>query len=297
MGVIKNEHSESIKWSSQLADELHKPIIKNFPKRKVYVNGIDKIWATDLVEMQAFSKSNRGVRYLLTVIDVFSKYSWMLPLKDKTGKSVADTFKEIFKKSKRKPEKLWTDKGREFYNKHVKELGVELYSTENEEKSSVVEHSNRTMKEKMFKYFTANNTNKYIDVLDDFVERYNNTRHFSIKMTPDEASKKEDEVRVYKNLYQEFERRPIHEKFKIGEKVRILKKKGLFEKGFTPNWTEEVFIISKIQRTNPVTFKITDYNSEEIHGTFYEQEFQKTSQEVFRIEKIVKKGKTKSLVK
>jgi len=130
------------------------------------------------------------VRYLLTVIDAFSKYGWMLPIKDKTGKSVADAFKEIFKKSKLKPEKLWTDKGREFYNKHVKELGVELYSTENEEKSSVVERWNRTMKEKMFKYFTANNTNKYIDVLDDFVERYNNTRHSSIKMTPVEASKK-----------------------------------------------------------------------------------------------------------
>jgi len=98
--------------------------------------------------MQAFSKSNRGVRYLLTVIDVFSKYGWMLPLKDKTGKSVADAFKEIFKKSKWKPEKLWTDKGREFYNKHVKELGVELYSTENEEKSSVAERWNRTIKEK-----------------------------------------------------------------------------------------------------------------------------------------------------
>jgi len=124
----------------------------------VYVNGINKIWAADLVEMQAFFKSNRGVRYLLAVIDVFSKFGWMVPLKDQTGKSVADAFKEIFKKSKRKSEKLWTDKGREFYNKHVKELGVELYSTENEEKSSVVEGWNRTMKEKMLKYFTANNT-------------------------------------------------------------------------------------------------------------------------------------------
>jgi len=155
MGVKKNDTI----WTDQLADELHKSIIKNIPKRKVYVNGIGKIWAADLLEMQAFSKFNRGVRHLLTVIDVFSNNGWMLPLKDKTGKSVADTFKEIFKKSKRKPEKLWTDKGREFYNKHVKELGVELYSTENEEKSSVVERWNRTMKEKIFKNFTANNTN------------------------------------------------------------------------------------------------------------------------------------------
>jgi len=215
----------------------------------------------------------------------------MLPLKDETGKSVPDVFKEIFKKSKRKPEKLWTDKGREFCNKHVKELGEELYSTENAEKSSVVEGWNRTMKEKMFKYFTANNTNKYIEVLDDFVERYNNTRHSSIKMTPVEASKNENEVRVYRNLYPDLTRRPMRAKLKTGDKVRILKKKGLFEKGFTPNWTEEVFTISKIQRTNPVTYKITDYNDEEFQGTFYEQELQKTPQEVFRIEKIVKKAK------
>jgi len=221
----------------------------------MYVNGIDKIWAADLVEMRAFSESNHRVRYLLTVIDVFSKYGWILPLKDKTGKSVADAFKQIFQKSKRKPEKLWTGKGRDFYNIHVKELGVELHSTENEEKSSVAERWNRTMKEKMFKCFAANNTNKYTDVLDDFFERYNNTRHSSIKMTPVEASKKENEVRVYRNLYPGLTRRPMRVKFKIGDKVRILKKKGLFEKGFTPNWTEEAFTVSKIQRTNPVTYK------------------------------------------
>jgi len=189
------------------------------------------------------------------------------------------------------------DKGREFYNKHVKELGVELYSTENEERSSVAERWNRTMKEKMFKYFTTNNTNKYIDVLDDFVERYNNTRHSSIKMTPVEASKKENEVRVYRNLYPDLTRRPMRAKFKTGDKVRIQKKKELFEKGFTPNCTEEVFTVSKIRKTNPVTYKITDLNDKEIQGTFYEQEFQMTSQEVYRIEKIVKKDKTRSLVK
>ena len=116
-------------------------------------------------------------------------------------------------------------------------------------------------------------------------------------MTPVEASKKENEVRVYRNLYPDLTRRSMRAKFKICDKFRILKKKGLFENGFTPNWTAEVFTVSKIQRTNPVTYKITDYNDEEIQGTFYEQEFQKTSQEVFRIETIVKKGKTRSLEK
>ena len=131
------------------------------------------------------------------------------------------------------------------------ELGVELYSTENEEKSSVAERWNRMMKEKMFKYFTANNTNKYIDLLDEFVEICNNTTHSSIKMTPVEASKKENEVRVYRNLYPDLTRRSVRAKVTTGDEVRILKKKGLFEKGFTPNWTEEVFTVSKNSKNKP----------------------------------------------
>ena len=180
---------ELIKKALSLAEELHKPIKRKFKKRRVLVNGIDKIWAADLVDMQAFSKLNRGVKYLLAVIDILSKYGWLIPLKDKTGKSIASALKTIFKE--RKPEKIWVDKGKEFYNKDVKDL-VELYSTENEEKSSVVERWIRTMKEKMWKYFTDKNTNIYIDILPDLVKDYNNTRHSSIKMTPVKASKKEN---------------------------------------------------------------------------------------------------------
>ena len=147
-----------------LAEELHKPIRRKFKKRRVLVNGIDKIWAADLVDMQPFTKFNRGVKYLLAVIDVFSKYGWLIPLKDKTDKSVPSALKTIFEE--RKPEKMWVDKGKEFHNKDVKDL-IELYSTENEEKSSVVERWIRTMKEKMWKYFSAKSTNVYIDVLPD----------------------------------------------------------------------------------------------------------------------------------
>ena len=108
-----------------LAEELHKPIRRKFKRRRVLVNGIYKIWAADLVDMQAFSKFNRGVKYLLAVIDVFSKYGWLIPLKDKTGKSVASALKTIYEE--RKPEKMWVDKGKEFYNNDVKDL-IELYS-------------------------------------------------------------------------------------------------------------------------------------------------------------------------
>ena len=268
---------------------------KKFRKRKVVVTGIDKIWAADLVDMQAFSKDNNGVRYLLTVIDVFSKYGWMLPLKTKTGVEVASALKEIFKE--RKPGLLWTDKGLEFFNRHVKSL-VELYTTENEEKSSVAERWNRTMKERMFKYFTANNTRRYIDIVDRLVENYNNTKHSSIKMTPVQASEKQNENKVYMTLYpDEVDRGNIKHKFKVGDKVRITKKKSIFEKGYTPRWTEEIFTVSELRYTDPPTYKITDMNGEEIKGSFYEPELQKTEQEVFRIEKIIRRKGDKSLVK
>ena len=283
------------KKASSLAEELHKPIKRKFKKRRVLVNGIDEIWAADLVDMQAFSKLNRGVKYLLAVIDILSKYGWLVPLKDKTGKSVASALKTIFKE--RKPEKMWVDKGKEFYNKDVKEL-VELYSTENEEKSSVVERWIRTMKEKMWKYFTDKNTNIYIDILPSLVKDYNNTKHSSIKMTPVKASKKENELTVWKNLYPEhLEIHDINPKFSVGDQVRISKKKKTFEKGYTTRWTEEIFTIVEVKRTRPPTYKIADLNGEEIKGSFYEPELQKTSQEIFRIEKVIRRGKKKSLVK
>ena len=126
---------------------------------------------------------------------------------------------------------MWVDKGKEFYNKDVKDL-IELYSTENEEKSSVVQRWIRTMKGKMWKYFTANSTNVYMNVLSDLVKDYNNTRHSSIKMTPVMASKKENKLTVWRNLYpQHLEIHDIKSKFSVGDKVRISKKKKTFEKG------------------------------------------------------------------
>ena len=286
-----------MKWSDQLAEELHRPVVKHFRKRRVFVKGIDEIWAADLVDMQAFAKSNSGVKYLLTVIDVFSKYGWIEPLKDKSGKSVAAAFKKIFGEG-RIPKKLWVDKGKEFYNRDVKALDMELYSTENEEKSCVVERWNRTMKEKMFKYFTANSTRKYLDVLNDIVDLYNNTKHSTIKMTPVIASDVKNKNTVFANLYgDQVYHRLDKPKLAIGDRVRITKKKGSFEKGYTPRWTEEVFTVSQIQYTAPITYRIRDDSGEEIQGTFYEQELQKTTQEIYRIEKLIRKRGNRSLVK
>ena len=298
-----------IQWSNELADELHKPIRRKFQKRKVVAKTVDDIWTADLVEMIPLAKYNKGFKYLLMVIDVFSKFGWIVPLKTKTGVAVANAFKGLFKeveeegkegeggRRRRVPTRLWTDKGKEFYNKTMKKLleknKILLYSTENEEKSSVAERWNRTMKRNMWKYFTANNTHKYLDILPALVDKYNNSYHRSIKCTPREALDTKNYTRVFKALYGDTSKLAKNPSFHVGDKVRIVKKKKTFEKGFTPNWTEEVFTIAQVKKTKPPTYVIKDTKGEEIHGTFYEPELQKSKQTIFRIEKVLKKRTTR----
>ena len=290
------------KWSDELADELHKPIRKKFKKRRVYANGVDAIWAADLVDMQSFSRFNKGYKYILMIIDVFSKYGWAIALKTKTGIKVARAFSELWKKQT-PPQKLWTDKGKEFYNKPMKDLmekyHVQIYSTENEEKSSVVERWNRTIKRIMWKYFTANNTKEYINALSEIIDKYNNRYHSSIKCSPTVARQPSSYERVRQSLYGDYnsndasvEQQQRHRiRFKVGDRVRIVRKKKTFEKGFTPNWTEELFTIDSVKPTQPVTYTLVDTKRESIRGTFYEEELQKTKQEIYCIEKVVKKRK------
>ena len=142
---IKNE----IKENQQLANELHKPIIRKFKKRKVYSSFKGNIWGVDLADMQLISKYNKGIRYLLCVIDLFSKYAWVVPLKDKKGVSIINAFQSILNSSKRKPNKIWVDQGSEFYNNHfkkwLKDNDIEMYSTHNEGNSVVAETFIRTL--------------------------------------------------------------------------------------------------------------------------------------------------------
>ncbi len=214
--------------SEELANEMHKPIRRNFKKRRVISNHVDDIWAADLVDMQYYSRSNKGYKYILMIIDVFSKYGWAEPLKNKTGAEMVRAFTEIWKtRQAPSPKYLWVDKGKEFYNKLFRKLleekKVHMYSTENEEKSSVVERWNRTIKSKMWKYFTKNRTGVYIDVLPDIIKKYNNTYHRSIKCTPSDARKPSNYQDVFNALYNYNNTRPLNQpaKFKIGDQVRI----------------------------------------------------------------------------
>ena len=280
--------------NEQLANELHKPIIRKFEKRRVYSTFKDNIWGVDLADMQLLSKYNKGIRFLLCVIDIFSKYAWVVPLKDKKGTSIVKAFQIILKQSNRKPNKIWVDKGSEFYNAYFKKWlrgnDIVMYSTHNKGKSVVAERFIRTLKGKIYKYMTSISKNVYIDKLDDIVDEYNNTYHNTIKMKPIDVKDN-----TYINAGKEINNKDP--KFKVGDHVRISKYKNIFAKWYMPNWSEEVFIIKKVKNTIPWTYVINDLNGEEIIGTFYEKELQKTNQEEFRIEKVIRQKGNKLYVK
>ena len=184
-GIARNTTKSS---SSILADELHKPIIRKFNKGKVYSQFKDNIWGVDLADMQSLSRKNKGIKYLLCVIDLYSKYAFVILLKDKKGISIVNAFNKKIKPSNRKPNKIWVDQGGEFYNnvfeKWLLDNGINMYSTYNEGKSVVAERFIRTLKNKLYKHMTATGKNVYYNVLDDVVNKYNNTRHSTIKMKP-----------------------------------------------------------------------------------------------------------------
>ena len=285
--------------SEELAEELHKPVRKTFRKRRVISKHVDDVWAADLVDMQYYSRTNKGYKYILMIIDIFSKYGWAIPLKRKTALEVYEAFVDLWKKQK-PPKFLWTDKGKEFDNKRMNELleenNVHLYWTQNEEKSCVVERWNRTIKSKMWKYFTKNRTGIYINILPTLIKDYNNTYHRSIKSKPSDARKPSNYQHVFNALYNNFDlniKSQPSPKFKIGDQVRISKLKRKFEKGYTANWTEEVFIIEKVQTTIPYTYKLKDTKNEVVQGTFYEPELQQAKQTTFRIEKVLRRRTTK----
>ena len=204
-------------------------------------------------------------------------------------------FKKILKESDRRPNKIWVNKGSEFYNNSfknwLKDNDTEMYSIHNEGKSVIAERFIRTLKNKIYKYMTSISKNMYIDKLDDIVDEYNNnTYHKTIKIKP---------IDVKDNTYINFDKEVNNKdpKFKFGDYIRIPKYKNIFTKGYMPNWSEEVFIISKIKNTVLWTYVNNDLNGKEIIGTFYERELQKTDQKEFRIEKVLKKKGDKLYVK
>ena len=217
-GTVKPSSLQSS--SSILADEIHKPVIRKFDKRKVYSQFKDNIWGVDLADMKSLSRKNKGIKCLLCAIDLYSKHAFVIPLKDKKGISIVNAFDKIIKQSnRRKPNKTWVDQGGEFYKnvfkKWLSDNDIIMYSTYNEGKSVVAERFIRTLKSKLYKHMTATGKNVYYDVLDDVVNKYNNTKHNTIKMKPIDVK---NNKRVYIDEHNEKDSR-----FKVGDRVRISK--------------------------------------------------------------------------
>ena len=211
---------KSMPQNEHLAKELYKPIIRKFKKRKVYSSFKDNIWGADLADMQLINKFHKGFRFLLCVIGIFSKYAWVVPLKDEKGVSIVNAFQSIFKRSNKKSNKIWVDKDSKFYNnsfkKWLQDNNIVMYSTHDEGKSVIAERFIRTLKSKIYKYMTSVSKNVYIDKLNDIVNEYNNTYHRTIKMKP---------IKVKDNTYINIgkEANDKDPKFKVDDHLRISK--------------------------------------------------------------------------
>lgn len=239
---------------------------------------IDQWWQTDLASMSLLAKHNNGVKYLLMCIDVLSKYGWIVPLNNKKPESIIKGFEKIFKSSLRKPKYLYSDAGTEYVNSNfinfLKNNNIKHVIARNTEtKAAIAERWIRTIKEKIYKFMTANNTKFYINKIDSIVKAYNNTIHSRTKYKPSNVNRS-NELLVFKNLYKNIDSTKIS-KLKTGIPVRLQKLKKTFEKGYENNWTNEIFLIEKILNTKPFQrFTVRDKSGDILEGTFYENELQ-----------------------
>ena len=284
-----------------LSQELNKPIINKFPRQKIIVNHINEIHSTDLVDMTQYSKMNKGYKYIFTNIDVFSKIAYAYPLKSKKIQHIKPCFEKIFKNNK--PKYIWSDKEPAFLSKEMqqffKDNNVKIYHTNSHLKAVIIERFNRSLRELMMKYFTKNNNTIWYDILPKLIKIYSNRYHSTIKMKPTEVNKSNEKY-IKENIYT-YNKTTKNSKFKINDLVRIsLKRRPIFDKpSGNIKWSEELFKIHSINKSNVITYKIKDLNDKIIDGIFYEKELQKTknNSEIYIIEKIIRKNKDKYLVK
>ena len=225
------------------------------------------------MDMQRYAKENKGFKYICIVINCFTKFAWIKPLKSKTATQVVKSLSLLLMTER--PNLLQADQGTEFFNKNFSKMleafGPKLYHTYSDKKASQVERVQRTIRQRLGRVFTLNNNNKWIDIIDDVINSYNNSFHRSIKMKPvDVKMEHVQKLRLPLSYYGTV--KPA--KFKVGDRVRIIKKKKPFEKEYKASWTDEIFIINKLNSTNPITYTLIDDNGEDIIGSFYQEELQ-----------------------
>src|SRR5437867_13091070 len=271
---------------------LHKQSKTKFRRRRTFARGINELWQADLVDLGLLSNENDAQRYLLTCIDVFSKYARAEPLKNKSGIALTAAFTKMIAHQQCKL--LQTDKGTEFLNssfqKLLRDRNIRHYASENDDiKAAVVERFNRTLKGVMWRYLTHTSSGRYIDVLPQLVSSYNNTYHQSIKMTPSEVNSQNESI-VRKRLYP-VTNSTIRWRYNVGQTVRMKQTKRVFKKGYEPSWTEEIFTIASLYPSDPPTYILKDLTGAEIKGKFYEQEIQPvkhSASDAYIVERVIK---------
>ena len=287
---------------NDLSEELNKPVINKFPRKKIIVNYIDEIHSCDLVDMQKYSRMNKGYKYIFTNIDVFSKYAWSFPIKSKKISNIKPCFQKIFKE--RKPKFIWSDKESSFFSKEMlkffEDHNIKIYYTNSNLKAVVIERFNRSLRELMMKTFVKNNNTVWYNILPKLIKFYNNRYHNTIKDKPININKSNE--KYIKDMIYTYNVTNKIPKFKINDIVRIsLKRRELFDKpSANIKWSEELFKIHSINRSNVITYKIKDMNNEIIKGTFYEKELQLSKMKedgLYIIEKIIRKNKDRYFVK
>lgn len=302
---------------SQDTYTMHKLPRINFTRRRVIVGGPREQFQCDLVDMSKHASENKNYKWILVVIDVFTKKAWAQPVKSKQSVDIISAFKNIFSDvGKPLPDKLQSDKGMEFRARPVleyfKNLNIKWFSSQDDAtKASVVERLNRTLKKKMYMKFYAQNNKKWLDMLPDLLEGYNKTVHSSIKMSPEMADSMDSErvETVRNNLYgptsrlntsikKEIKSPASTEDFKVGDHVRIVKHRMAFVKSYLPNFKDEVFVIDDIYNQIPKVYHLKDLDDEEIKGWFYGTEIQKVKKpDLFKVEEVLETKGDKVFVK
>ena len=291
---------------SQNPYTLHRQAQRHFKRVRIYAHKVDQQWQADLAEMQDLADANDGVRYILTVVDTLSKFAFAEPVKGKFARNVRDAFKRVLERSSpRVPERLQTDKGAEFHNTEFRALckshKINHFSSNSDQKAAGVERFNRTLKRLLFAYMRNRGTKRWLDVLQPFIDSYNNTQHSRTKMTPNEAYEIRDNpeqvAALYYRLYgaEDANRKaPRVQKgdLRVGQMVRISHLKGVFDKGYKGDWTMEHFAISEVVKRYPRTvYKLVDHQQRPIHGLFYREELQPIGANRYIIEEILRERK------
>ena len=241
-------------------DEIYsKPPKKYYPTNKTDVYHIDDIWSLDILDLKDNGpENNKGYRYVLVVIDNFSKFGWTVPLKNKNALTIKDSFENILISSKRKPNLIETDRGKEFYNNIFQDFliknNIKLYSRNSSYGTVFAERFNRTIRDLLKKIVFERGDANWIDVLPPITKQYNNRIHSSTKLTPIQASLKKNEGFVYKNLLDK--RKKVKPKFQINDIVRTADLKKTFSKRDTTNWSYKLYKITEIINDTIPSYKI-----------------------------------------